>query len=51
MVRTLPMGGYDLVLGVNWLGSLGQVTFDYKKLLKFNYQGGYSKGMVVMISL
>lgn len=26
-VRTLPMGGYDLVLGVDWLGSLGLVTF------------------------
>lgn len=31
-VRTLPIRGYDLVLGVDWLGSLGLVTFDYKKL-------------------
>lgn len=39
-VRTLPMGGYDLVLGVDWPGSLGLVTFNYKKLvLQFNYQG------------
>lgn len=29
IVRTIPMGGYDLVLGVDWLGSLGPVTFDY----------------------
>lgn len=39
-VRTLPMGGYDLVLGVDWLGSLGKVTFDYKRLtLEFQYKG------------
>ena len=39
-VRTLPMGGYDLVLGVDWIGSFGLVTFDYKKLLlQFQYQG------------
>lgn len=31
-VRTLPMGSYDLVLGVDWLGALGLVTFDYKNL-------------------
>lgn len=28
-VRTLSLGSYDLVLGVDWLGSLGLVTFDY----------------------
>lgn len=39
-IRTLPMGGYDLVLGVDWLGSLGLVTFDYKNLtLQFEYKG------------
>ena len=31
-IRTLPMGNYDLVLGVDWLGSLGPVTFDFKNL-------------------
>nr|XP_017233486.1 PREDICTED: uncharacterized protein LOC108207560 [Daucus carota subsp. sativus] len=35
-VKTLPMGSYDLVLGVDWLGSLGPVTFDFKRLeMKF----------------
>ncbi|XP_074379422.1 uncharacterized protein LOC141720727 isoform X1 [Apium graveolens] len=39
-VRALPMGRYDLVLGVDWLGSLGPVTFDYKHLkFTFMYQG------------
>lgn len=39
-VRCLPMGEYDLVLGVDWLGSLGLVTFDYKKLtLQFQRNG------------
>ena len=34
------MGSYDLVLGVDWLGSLGLVTFDYKRLiLQFLYKG------------
>lgn len=32
-IRTLPLGSYDLVLGVDWLGSLGPVTFDFKNLL------------------
>lgn len=39
-VKTLPMGNYDLVLGVDWLGSLGPVTFDFKKLtLQFQMLG------------
>lgn len=34
------MGGYDLVLGVDWVGSLNPVTFYYKKLLlQFQHQG------------
>ncbi|XP_017241605.1 uncharacterized protein LOC135152094 [Daucus carota subsp. sativus] len=38
-VKTLPMGSYDLVLGVDWLGSLGPVTFDFKKL-EMRFQKG-----------
>ena len=38
-VRTLPLGSYDLVLGVDWLGSLGPVTFDFTKLLLQFHQG------------
>lgn len=38
-IRTLLMGSYDLVLGVDWLGSLGPVTFDFKNLLLQFEQG------------
>lgn len=27
--HTLPLGGYDVVLGVEWLGTLGPVLFDF----------------------
>lgn len=38
-VRTLPIGRYHIVLEVDWSGSLGPVTFDFKTLqLKFQYQ-------------
>lgn len=38
-IRTLPLGSYDLVLGVDWLGSLGPVTFDFKNLLLQFHKG------------
>ena len=28
-LHTLPLGGYGMVLGVEWLGTLGPVTFDF----------------------
>lgn len=39
-VYILPLGGCDMVLGVQWLEQLGPVTFDYKDLtMDFVYQG------------
>lgn len=39
-VKILPLGGCDLVLGVQWLRKLGPITFDYELLtLKFQYGG------------
>lgn len=39
-LRVLPLGSYDVVLGVDWLGSLGPVTFNYQELqLQFQSQG------------
>lgn len=39
-VKILPLGGCDLVLGVQWLRKLGPISFDYELLsLKFQYGG------------
>ncbi|KAL5709495.1 hypothetical protein ACHQM5_020179 [Ranunculus cassubicifolius] len=39
-VRILPLGGCDLVLGVQWLQSIGPVVMDFRKLqMSFSYQG------------
>lgn len=32
-VRLLPLGGCDMVLGIQWLSTLGPVTWDFKNLL------------------
>jgi len=33
---SIPMGGADVVIGVQWLQSLGAITFNFQKLfLKF----------------
>lgn len=38
--RTLQLGSYDAVLGVDWLGSLGPILFDYQQLqLQYEKQG------------
>jgi hypothetical protein len=29
--HTLPLGGYDVILGVEWLGTLGPVLFDFQR--------------------
>ncbi|CAA7019723.1 unnamed protein product [Microthlaspi erraticum] len=31
-VMVIPLGGCDMVLGVQWLHTLGPITFDFKKL-------------------
>ena len=37
---SIPMGGVDVVLGVQWLQSLGMVTFNFQELfLKKNSEG------------
>ncbi|KAL5701100.1 hypothetical protein ACHQM5_026475 [Ranunculus cassubicifolius] len=39
-VRILPLGGCDLVLGVQWLKTIGPVLMDFDKLqMSFTYQG------------
>ena len=37
---SIPMGGVDVVLGVQWLQSLGTVDFNFQELfLKFFLEG------------
>ncbi|GJW38195.1 hypothetical protein Tco_0064040, partial [Tanacetum coccineum] len=34
----MPIGGYDVVLGINWLSTLGEIKFDFKLLyMEFNW--------------
>ncbi|PKA53356.1 RNA-directed DNA polymerase like [Apostasia shenzhenica] len=36
----LDLGSYDMVLGVQWLSTLGAIHWDFQKMLmKFSYQG------------
>ena len=36
----IPMGGVNVVLGVQWLQSLGTVAFNFqKKFMKFSWEG------------
>ncbi|GJT41734.1 retrotransposon-related protein [Tanacetum coccineum] len=36
----LPLGGCDMVLGIQWLSTLGDINCNFKNLtMKFNYQG------------
>lgn len=36
----LELGGYDMVLGVEWMRELSHMVFDFKKMLiKFQHQG------------
>ena len=36
----IPMGGVDVVLGVQWLKSLGTVALNFQKLfMKFSWEG------------
>ncbi|CAH1437342.1 unnamed protein product [Lactuca virosa] len=39
-VYLVPLGGCDMVLGVQWLSTLGPILCDFKHLtMQFNYQG------------
>ena len=31
-LRVLELGGYDIVLGVDWMKNVSPLTFDFKKL-------------------
>ena len=38
----IPMGGADVVIGIQWLQSLGTVTFNFQELfMKFSLEGKY----------
>ena len=40
LMLSIPMGGVDVVLGVQWLQSLGMITFNFQELfLKFFWEG------------
>ena len=37
---SIPMGGTDVVMGVQWLQSLGNVDFNFQKIfMKFSWEG------------
>ena len=37
---SIPMGGVDVVLGVQWLKSLGTISFNFKEIfMKFSAKG------------
>ena len=37
---SIPMGGVDVVLGVQWLQSLGTVVFTFQNIfMKFSWEG------------
>ncbi|GJT20658.1 retrotransposable element Tf2 [Tanacetum coccineum] len=39
-VMLLPLGGYDMVLGVKWLSTLGDIKFNFQDLrMTFAYKG------------
>ncbi|XP_026435782.1 uncharacterized protein LOC113333565 [Papaver somniferum] len=39
-LRLLPLGGHDLVLGVDWLKQLGDIIFNFSKLsISFRHNG------------
>ncbi|XP_074297855.1 uncharacterized protein LOC141628647 [Silene latifolia] len=56
-VMVVPLGGCEMVLGVQWLSSLGPVVWDFDQLkIEFMYQGkrvvlrGITKGSLKWIS-
>ena len=37
---SIPMGGADVILGVQWLQSLGMIAFNFQKIfMKFSMEG------------
>ena len=39
-ILSSPMGGVDVVLGVQWLQSLGTVAFNFQKKILKNFSEG-----------
>ena len=39
-IISIPMGGDDVVLGVQWLQYLGIITFSFQQLFLKKFQGG-----------
>jgi hypothetical protein len=40
LMITIPMGGVDVVVGVQWLQSLGMISFIFQELfMKFFWEG------------
>jgi hypothetical protein len=40
LMITIPMGGVDVVLGIQWLQSLGTMDFNFQELfMKFSLEG------------
>ena len=46
----IPLGGHDIVLGVQWLSTLGPITWDFWKL-EMVFKWGSSKVLLREISL
>jgi len=39
-ILSIPMGGVDVLLGVQWLESLGTIAFNFRELfLKYFWEG------------
>ncbi|XP_078181502.1 uncharacterized protein LOC144575281 [Carex rostrata] len=39
-MRVMKVPGYDLILGIDWLATTGEMTVDWRKgLMQFNYKG------------
>ena len=39
-ILSIPMGGVDVVLGVQWLQSLGTIAFNFQeRFMKFSSEG------------
>jgi len=40
LILSIPMGGVDVVIGVQWLQSLGMIAFNFQELfMKFFWEG------------